>query len=1046
MKRKLRSIILPAYSIERAINTVQLRKVTSKKSLAELNSIRWAEVEHLHLLGSDKSRDIGRLQKRYDVTPGCYIEKDGSHCWVLLIGVTNRQIVTCLSQCTENLEQLTVRFTRIQKLNLSNFVGLKYLDISKNEHLRCVDGLDSLHDLRTLRMNDTRIGSELRLRNKFVLEDMHIGNTEIKRIDIDAEMPNMHYFRAGASAIEDTAFLHYFPNLNKLILQETAITQIPELEKLSKLWHLNVISTGLSSLPNIKGLKQLSILKLDVTALSTLDYIELPENLVNLSLSGCLISRLPDSIRHLKKLEKLDISGLKLRELPLWLPELGLPFCIAGNYGINIRDTEFGDENMSNFNGSQDLILEWFEECKRKAGAPLNEVKVVFLGDGEAGKSHTIARLLNDGGEPLGFTGDATPGVVIQDKPYIIGDRKIQVHFWDFGGQEIFHSMHRMFLTERTMYVIIVNARENTQDDQARAWLRNIKSFANGAPVMLALNKMDKNPNASVNETDLRVLYPNLTEVVKLSAMYDSQEVFNVSFTEAMKRQIGKMKALDFFFPDSWTKVKHQLLGMKENYISGSDYTTICDECGVVDDDKRRRDLLEWFNDLGVSICYGDTRLRDYVILRPNWITNAVYAILFNKHPDTQNGIISHDAIFKMIQPPNDGDDPYRRTNPNEKYKTHEIEFILKVTRKFGLSFRVDDNHEFIPMLCGRDSLPIVREYDEDPHVVEFRMIYDYLPDNVLYRLMVELRHHLDQEQVWQTGARFCEETKGFSAVVKSEENLLRIFVRAEEPRYTADMYLDTIRNVLKDITDSLGLKVAKNQVVYKTDGIREYFNYDELLLSQELGDILVTSVAKRKKIPIADILGQIAPRTNPEQERLLSDIITVCGQVQDNDSYWTASEDRRNTCVRNLLRAKGYHVADQTFSGISEGKKQAGEVDLKIMSKPDETLTLYEGLNLSNMGQGVWNSHLKKLLENYNSNGLPFLFLVSYMDVARNKFDGVIERFVDHMKSYNPEDFSLCKFELLPEKNHYIQTAKCVYEQGNYCPTVYHIFVQMGL
>ena len=42
---------------------------------------------------------------------------------------------------------------------------------------------------------------------------------------------------------------------------------------------------------------------------------------------------------------------------------------------------------------------------------PLNEIKVVFLGDGGAGKSHTIARLMNDGGAPdhAVFDGESTP-------------------------------------------------------------------------------------------------------------------------------------------------------------------------------------------------------------------------------------------------------------------------------------------------------------------------------------------------------------------------------------------------------------------------------------------------------------------------------------------------------------------------------------------------------------------------------------------------------------------------------------------------------------
>lgn len=55
-------------------------------------------------------------------------------------------------------------------------------------------------------------------------------------------------------------------------------------------------------------------------------------------------------------------------------------------------------------------------------------------------------------------------------------------------------------MTKRTLYVVFVNARDNTQDERARYWLHNIKSFADNSPVIMVINQMDQNPSASVNE------------------------------------------------------------------------------------------------------------------------------------------------------------------------------------------------------------------------------------------------------------------------------------------------------------------------------------------------------------------------------------------------------------------------------------------------------------------------------------------------------------------------------------------------------------------
>ena len=78
----------------------------------------------------------------------------------------------------------------------------------------------------------------------------------------------------------------------------------------------------------------------------------------------------------------------------------------------------------------------------------------------------------------------------------------------------------------------------------------------------------------------------------------------------------------------------------------------------------------------------------------------------------------------------------------------------------------------------------LAEEYAKDPNTLEFTMDYECLPDNVIHRLMVEMRNDLDLANVWHTVARFVQAGTAFSAVVKSEGNLLRIFVRSENPMH----------------------------------------------------------------------------------------------------------------------------------------------------------------------------------------------------------------------------------------------------------------------
>jgi internalin A len=60
---------------------------------------------------------------------------------------------------------------------------------------------------------------------------------------------------------------------------------------------------------------------------------------------------------------------------------------------------------------------------------------------------------------------------------------------WDFAGQEITHATHQFFLTERSVYLLVLDARSDTQDWDAEYWLRLISAFGKDSFVINAPNK-----------------------------------------------------------------------------------------------------------------------------------------------------------------------------------------------------------------------------------------------------------------------------------------------------------------------------------------------------------------------------------------------------------------------------------------------------------------------------------------------------------------------------------------------------------------------------
>ena len=64
------------------------------------------------------------------------------------------------------------------------------------------------------------------------------------------------------------------------------------------------------------------------------------------------------------------------------------------------------------------------------------------------------------------------------------------LNIWDFGGQEIMHGTHRFFLTERSLYLLVLEDRR--EDDRSiYDWLKVIRNRGGNSPVMVVINKCD---------------------------------------------------------------------------------------------------------------------------------------------------------------------------------------------------------------------------------------------------------------------------------------------------------------------------------------------------------------------------------------------------------------------------------------------------------------------------------------------------------------------------------------------------------------------------
>lgn len=835
----------------------------------------------------------------------------------------------------DELPESIGNLTRLQSLNLSSTLikslpesigdlnNLQRLDLSSSQIRSLPEGIGNLKNLRCLYLNNSKIDilpeSIADLKN---LQRLDLSSTQISELpESIGNLTNLQTLDLRFTQIRSLPeSIRNLTNLQHLYLSGMQINSLPEsIGALANLHSMKLDSTQIKSLPeNIGGLTNLQFLSLSKSDLS-----ELPEsirkltNLEKLDLSSTKINELPESIGNLSTLKVLILEDLTLSELPESLLHLNLEYNdIKHAYrwnkpGIYIYNLKLKNQPVDIFSQGRELIIEYYKSLRQEETIPLNECKVVFLGDGGVGKSLAIYRLLNNGinvsqkrdkskenvwnriREVIKpsydeFNGETTPGIAISTQKCIINGEDVRINYWDFGGQEILHSMHRMFLTQRTIYVVMVNARENTLDERARYWVNNIKSFAHGAPILIVINQIDQNLTASLNESSLRKLYPYiLPNIIKMSALKDSQDKFNHALRDEIHSGIYDMDSVHSVIPKSWKKLIDNVRGITENYMMMDKFESLCMEYNVIIYGKFKADLIDWFQDIGVSFCYRkDRSLEDYMLLEPKWIVNAIYTILFNGRLVSKNGIILKNDLYTILKDDvitvKGIDKEIKRVQPDLRYKGFEVGYVLGVIKRFKLSYELYDDSIFFPMLCDRDEK--ISAIDAVGCAARHTVYkYSYLPENVVHRIIVDMKHDLDYENVWFSGAVFSNRS-GLKAYVNAEDKELHIFTNSIDPFYKATDYLNRFRESVKITNNELGLS-AKEYVTYRLDNVEAEFLYDDLIGSLRTGGTQIYSNVHHKQINIAQILDQYKDNSGVNAEIVIDQMLSVLGEMSERCS-----------------------------------------------------------------------------------------------------------------------------------------------------------------
>ena len=204
----------------------------------------------------------------------------------------------------------------------------------------------------------------------------------------------------------------------------------------------------------------------------------------------------------LQTLKTLKCNILKIRDFPrkLLFSEILQELQLVGASIPGIQEEAFtSDSNPFYYNCLLPLrahVLDLEVEA-----IPINNVKILVLGNGGVGKTQLCRHLA---AEPFDPTVPSTHGIALRTiTPSSEGDATY--YLWDFGGQDIYHSAHTLFMRTAAVFVVLwtpeqeaMVASDNNNDDPLERlhpltyWLEYVRTLGRpDSPVVVVQSQCD---------------------------------------------------------------------------------------------------------------------------------------------------------------------------------------------------------------------------------------------------------------------------------------------------------------------------------------------------------------------------------------------------------------------------------------------------------------------------------------------------------------------------------------------------------------------------
>ena len=735
----------------------------------------------------------------------------------------------------------------------------------------------------------------------------------------------------------------YEPVGNRLLekVSDNNLKTLPlELLSLPNLRKLDISGNPLESIPDvvthILHLEELILIRVELTEIP--DAIAKLTNLTQLDLDGNQITQIPEAVAKLTNLTQLDLRSNQITQIPETIESLPkLKILDLRRNPLPISPEILGSSDNV---GSVEDILNYSRLLRSGDVSPLNEAKLLLIGQGSVGKTSLIERLIRD---KYDKNQPQTDGLNVETWNVQVNSKDIRLNVWDFGGQEIYHATHQFFLTKRSLYLLVCNCRTSEEENRIEYWLKLIESFGGRSPVIIVGNKKDEQP-LDINRKALREKYSNIQAIIETSCQD------NIGIDElrtAILQQIGNLKEVYDLLPLTWFEVKQQLESMTEDFISYNRYIGICHQ-KEIPEEQNQEQLIDLLHRLGLVLNFRDHPiLKDTNVLKPNWVTEGIYALLSDENLKTKTkGIFTPDDLTRILNP--------------ERYPTKRHSYLIGLMKEFELCFALEcEPPQFlIAGLLPKDQPDETELHDE---TLEFQYHYKVLPESIISRFIVITHEKIHNQIYWRSGVmlQYQENNEIYNiARIKADPEDKKIFIIISGRKETRRLFLGILRDKFQKIHKSLPNLEITEWVPVPNHPNHPPLDYQELLGLERMRVVEYPIGKLNININIRQLLDgyeslesrQRRQEGNPESDRspIINNIYNNNYNNNHQGEYKPMTENRNNfenpnianfaNEVKDNARQQASNFTQTSGANISEILQLIGNLRQTAAQFPPET------------------------------------------------------------------------------------------------------------